>query len=222
MWPRNDGSSTPSTNSVGLERGLANCPAARASLTTGSAAPYVSTVAICSMILRLSRMCGAERSRNDSAQSPTWSRKPCARGDAGQRPAQLPRLTREHERRQRAQLREDRVDRGGIRPVGLLVRRKGAPGVRAPRARPSRQHPLDGLERLDAGLLRDATSCSSTSSHSSPSVATHLSSVVSFMFGQTALFEAGMNFLSGYSTPSRYSSPVSVATTNVLASLVAG
>ena len=39
MWPRNEGSSTPSTTSVGLERGLANCPAARASLTTGSAAP---------------------------------------------------------------------------------------------------------------------------------------------------------------------------------------
>ena len=39
MWPRNEGSSTPSTTSVGLERGLANCPAARASFTTGSAAP---------------------------------------------------------------------------------------------------------------------------------------------------------------------------------------
>ena len=76
MWPRNEGSSTPSTTSVGLERGLANCPAARASLTTGSAAPYVSTVAICSMILRLSRMRGAVRSRKLSAQSPECSRKP--------------------------------------------------------------------------------------------------------------------------------------------------
>ena len=120
-----------------------------------------------------------------------------ARGDAGQRAAQLPRLSREHERRQRAQLREGGVDRGGIRPVGLLVRREGAPGVRAPRLvrhASIRSTALSALRRVCSGTV---TSCSSTSSHSSPSVATHLSSVVSFMFGQIALLDAGMNFLSG-------------------------
>ena len=48
-------------------------PRGRASRPAAPAA-YVSTVAICSMILRLSRMRGAESSRNDSAQSPTWRR----------------------------------------------------------------------------------------------------------------------------------------------------
>ena len=56
------------------------------------------------------------------------------------------------------------------------------------------------LTRVCSGTV---TSCSSTSSHSSPSVATHFSSVVSFMLGHTALLEAGMNLLSGYSMPSR-------------------
>ena len=107
-------------------------------------------------------MCGAERSRNDSAQSPHVEQEALARGDAGQRPAQLPRLAREHQRRQRAQLSEGRLYRGGIRPVGLLVRREGAPGVRSPLSlfcvllvAALRQHPLDGLERLEACLLGD-------------------------------------------------------------------
>lgn len=38
MWPRNDGSSTPSIVSVAEERGLANCPAMRATFTTGTPA----------------------------------------------------------------------------------------------------------------------------------------------------------------------------------------
>ena len=36
MCPRNEGSSTPSTVSVGLERGLANWPAMRPTFTTGT------------------------------------------------------------------------------------------------------------------------------------------------------------------------------------------
>ena len=76
MCPRNVGSSTPSTSSVGLERGLTNCPAMRPTLTTGSIEPYVSTAAICRMIFSRSRMLTAEKSANDSAQSPACSRKP--------------------------------------------------------------------------------------------------------------------------------------------------
>ena len=76
MWPRNVGISTPSTISVGAERGLVNCPAMRPTFTTGSIDPYVSTAAIWSMILSFSRIETAEKSSNDSAQSPAWSRKP--------------------------------------------------------------------------------------------------------------------------------------------------
>ncbi len=36
MWPRNDGSSVSSLVSVGLERGLANCPAMRPTFTVGT------------------------------------------------------------------------------------------------------------------------------------------------------------------------------------------
>ncbi len=36
MWPRNEGSSTPSTVSVAFDRGLANCPAMRPTFTTGT------------------------------------------------------------------------------------------------------------------------------------------------------------------------------------------
>ena len=39
MWPRNDGISIPPTSSVGSERGLANCPAIRPTLTTGTPEP---------------------------------------------------------------------------------------------------------------------------------------------------------------------------------------
>ncbi len=59
MWPRKVGISTPSTTSVADERGLTNCPAMRPTLTTGSIEPYVSTAAICSMILSFSRIEGA-------------------------------------------------------------------------------------------------------------------------------------------------------------------
>ena len=74
MCPRKDGISSSPTRSVGEERGLTNCPAIRPTLTTGSVAPYVSTAAICSMILSFSRIVIAENSWNDSTQSPAWSR----------------------------------------------------------------------------------------------------------------------------------------------------
>ncbi len=74
MWPRNDGSSTPSTTSVGALRGFANCPAIRPTRTTGSVAAYVRTADICSSTLSRSRIAGAETSSNDSTQSPAWSR----------------------------------------------------------------------------------------------------------------------------------------------------
>ena len=74
MCPRKEGISTPSTSSVAEVRAFASWPAKRPTLTTGSVAPYVSTAAICSMIFSFSRMCTADRSLNDSAHSPAWSR----------------------------------------------------------------------------------------------------------------------------------------------------
>ena len=74
MCPRNEGISAPPTVSVGEVRALASCPAIRPTLTTGSVAPYVSTAAIWRRILSFSRMWTAERSANDSAQSPACRR----------------------------------------------------------------------------------------------------------------------------------------------------
>ena len=54
------------------------------------------------------------------------------RGDLGQGAAQLARLAGEHERRHGPELRRDRVDGGGVRPVRLLVGRQAAPGVGGP------------------------------------------------------------------------------------------
>ena len=65
---------TPSTTSVGSVRGLANWPAMRPTLTTGSIAPYVRTADICSMTFSRSRIAGAETSLKDSTQSPACSR----------------------------------------------------------------------------------------------------------------------------------------------------
>ena len=48
--------------SVGDERGLANCPAIRPTFTTGTFAPKVSTIAICNITLKVSRMLSAENS----------------------------------------------------------------------------------------------------------------------------------------------------------------
>ena len=53
---------SPSTISSGAERGLANWPAMRPTLTTGVPVPYVSTTAICRMTLSLSRMLSAVKS----------------------------------------------------------------------------------------------------------------------------------------------------------------
>jgi hypothetical protein len=74
MWPRNDGSSTPSTTSVGDVRGFANCPAILPTRTTGNVAAYVSTADIWRSTLSRSRIAGAVTSWNDSTQSPAWSK----------------------------------------------------------------------------------------------------------------------------------------------------
>src|SRR4051794_4821292 len=60
--------------SLVAERGFANWPAIRPTLTTGNAAAYVSTTDICSRIRSFSRIVTAEVSWNDSAQSPACRR----------------------------------------------------------------------------------------------------------------------------------------------------
>ena len=71
----------------------------------------------------------AENASNDSAQSPAWSTKPSPLGDRGERLGEAARLAREHERRDRAQLGERGVERGGVGPVGLLRGGERAPAV---------------------------------------------------------------------------------------------
>ena len=75
MWPRNAGSSLSPTSSNAAERGLANWPAMRPTLMTGTPVEYVRTTAICRITLSLSRMASAENASKDSAQSPACSRK---------------------------------------------------------------------------------------------------------------------------------------------------
>ena len=130
--PRNDGSSTPSTYSVGAERGFVNCPAIRPTLTTGSVAPYVSTADIWRSTLRRSRIATAETCRNDSAQSPACRRKarpstasPSARRSARASPAKTsggscPRRSR------------TASDGCRVGPVGLLQGRQRPPRGRRP------------------------------------------------------------------------------------------
>ncbi len=74
MSPRNDGSSTSSTVSVGCERGLANCPAIRPTFTTGTPEEYVRITAIWRITLSLSRIESAEKASKLSAQSPACNR----------------------------------------------------------------------------------------------------------------------------------------------------
>ena len=76
----------PSTTSVGADLGLANCPAIRPTLTTGTLAPYVNTIAICSMTLNVSRIKSALNCSKLSAQSPPCSRNASPR-DAAPRAA---------------------------------------------------------------------------------------------------------------------------------------
>src|SRR5690554_5868958 len=58
------------------ERGFAYWPAIRATLVTGQEPAKVSTMAICKITLKVSRIFGAVKSWNDSAQSPPCNRKP--------------------------------------------------------------------------------------------------------------------------------------------------
>ena len=109
---------------------MANWPAMRPTLTTGSIEPYVSTAAICRMIFSFSRMLTAEKSSNDSAQSPACSRKPRPAATCGQRLPQLPGLAGEHQRRHRGEPLARRLGRGRVGPVRLMQRVTLAPGGR--------------------------------------------------------------------------------------------
>ena len=80
------------------------------------------------MTFSLSRMALAENASNDSAQSPAWSTKPRALGDRGERVGEAARLTREHERRDCAQLGERGVE---------LQRRRASRAAARPGARAS-------------------------------------------------------------------------------------
>ena len=63
---------------------MANCPAIRPIFTTGHLAPKVSTTAICSITLKVSRMLSAENSAKLSAQSPPCKQERPALGDLGE------------------------------------------------------------------------------------------------------------------------------------------
>ena len=54
---------------------MANCPAIRPTLTTGRAAPYIRTTAICSKMRNISRILLAPKSSKLSAQSPPCNKK---------------------------------------------------------------------------------------------------------------------------------------------------
>ena len=86
MSPRNAGSVTPSRVSSFELRGLAYCPAIRPILMIGRLAPYVSTTAICRIVLILLRMLSAVASANVSAQSPPCSKNASPRPAAASRP----------------------------------------------------------------------------------------------------------------------------------------
>ena len=129
MSPRNAGSVTPSRVSVSELRGLAYCPAMRPILITGRLAPYVSTTAICRIVLILLRMLSAVAVLNVSAQSPPWSRNASPRPAAASCAREVVGLAGEDERRERGQLRRHGVERGRVRPLRLLERAHRPPGV---------------------------------------------------------------------------------------------
>ena len=70
--PRYAGSVTPSRVSVPALRGLANWPASRPILTTGTCAAYVSTTAMDNRVRSLPWMFAAVTPSRVSAQSPPW------------------------------------------------------------------------------------------------------------------------------------------------------
>ena len=74
MSPRYAGNSQPSFFSVFSERGLANCPAIRPTLTTGTLAPYISDIVICSNTRKKLRRFSSLNSAKLSAQSPPCSK----------------------------------------------------------------------------------------------------------------------------------------------------
>ena len=72
--PRKAGRVTSPRVSESLERGFANWPAMRPIFTIGIDAPYVSTTAICRIVLMRLRIWSAVAPANVSAQSPPCSR----------------------------------------------------------------------------------------------------------------------------------------------------
>ena len=110
MWPRNDGSSTPSIVSVADERGLANWPAMRPTFTVGHAGRVGEHDGHLQDDLQLvADGVGARtrrrtrRSRRPAAGTPRPSATSAERG------GEVAGLAGEHQRRQRRQLLEDRA-----------------------------------------------------------------------------------------------------------------
>ncbi len=134
MWPRNDGSSTPSIVSVSAERGLANCPAMRPTFTTGTPGGVgehdghlEDDLAACRGWRRPRTRRRTRRSRRPGGGRPrpsaTW---PSAVGEAAG-------LAGEHERGQRRQrLEARRRGRPSSGHVGLLRGWPVAPRGRGP------------------------------------------------------------------------------------------
>ena len=118
--------------SVSDERGLANWPAMRPTLTTGQAAPKVSTTAICSSTLKVSRMLLGWNSAKLSAQSPPCSRNALPAATSASRVLQAARLAGEDQRRIIGPPLLGRGQFGRIGIVRHLLDRLRAPGVGGP------------------------------------------------------------------------------------------
>ena len=84
------------------------------------------------MIRSFSRMLTAEKSSNDSAQSPACSRNAFPDAHLTERLGQPARLSGEHERGEAVDLLEGPVERALVGPVGLLTGREGPPRRRRP------------------------------------------------------------------------------------------
>ena len=120
MWPRNDGSSTPSTISVAAERGLANWPAMRPIFSTGTPVRVgehhghlqddLELVADGVGRERVERLCAVAGLQQERL----------ALGDLGELVGQRTGLAGEHERRQRPEVLERPVEGTAVGPRRLL------------------------------------------------------------------------------------------------------
>ena len=111
---------------------MANCPASRPSLTTGQPAPKVSTTAICSSTLNMSRMLLGWNSAKLSAQSPPCSRKALPAATAARRSFEPPRLAGKDQRRKAMQCLLDAGECGFVGITRHLPDRQAAPAVGRP------------------------------------------------------------------------------------------